>query len=107
MFFRLGVYAMIAALCGCSGMSTVVVGEVGQAVDTDQVKVFYSTQPDCDFEVVAWIQLPGEYITHESVVRLMQFKAANLGASAIQVLFIQKTGTTTYRASGRALRCLS
>lgn len=107
MFFRLGFFIVITALSACSGFSTVIVGEVTQQVDTDQVEVFYTRQPDCDFDVVAWIQLPGEYLTRESLIKLMQFKAANLGASAIQVTFIQKTGTSTYRGSGRALRCLS
>jgi uncharacterized protein YceK len=107
MFSRMVVYILVAILSGCSGISTVIVGEVGQAVDTDQVRVFYSSQPDCDFEVVAWIQIPGQYPNYESVVKMLQVKAADLGASAVQVTFTQRTGTTTYRGSGRALRCIT
>jgi len=107
MMIRFGFVLLLAVLSGCAGISTVIIGEVTQEVDAGQLDVFYSSQPSCDYDVVAWIQLPGEYFSQESLIRAMRFKSANLGATAVQVIFVQKSGSSTYRGTARALRCIT
>ena len=107
MILRISLVMWIAFLSGCVGGSTIIVGNVSDPVVAEEVELFYSSSPPCDFDVVAWMQFPGEYMSQETLINAMRYRAATLGASALQVTYVQKSGSTTYRGSARALRCQS
>lgn len=105
MVIRAVLLLFLTLLCACAGISTVTVGAVSEPIEAPQVQLFYSERPQCDFETVAWIFVPGEYLSQESVIRSMRYKAAQLGAPAVQVISLQKSGASNYRGTARALRC--
>lgn len=95
---------MMTVVSSCVGSSTLIVGDVTEPVQADQVEILYS-DPDCDFDVVAWIQIPGEYFSAESLIYAMRKEAAKLGATLLQINSVQMSGSTTYRGAARALSC--
>ena len=90
---------------GCIGSSVIVEGRVGKPLAPDSVRLFYATRPDCDFEVIAVIEIPGNYFTPASLIDAFRRRAAQIGANAVQVHYLQKTGTSEYLGQARALRC--
>ena len=99
------IFSLALWLTGCVNSSTVVTGTVADAIDFNQVEVFQNISPDCDFDVIALITIPGEYYSRASLIDGFRQKAAAVGAPVIQVTYIQQTGTTGFFGSARALRC--
>ncbi len=97
----------LLGLSACASSSTVITGVVTEAIDVSKVGIFYQTPPACEFDVVALIDIPGEYLSRASLLDAFRHKAASVGATAVQVIDLQQTGTVGYRGSARALRCTS
>ncbi len=89
----------------CTHISTTVVGNVAEAVDVNEVKVFYNRLPDCEFEVIAHIEIPGEYFSREKLLDAFKKAAAEIGANGIHITHLQKEMTSEYYGTGRAIRC--
>jgi len=92
------------AMSGCASQSTVVTGTVAEAVDVADVRILYR-RPDCEFEEVAWIGIPGDYFSKPRLIDAMREQAAALGAEMIQIIDLQTVGSSEYRGTARALRC--
>jgi len=97
--------SFVMLLVSCVNTSTVVTGSVSDAIDFNQVEVLYDTSPDCEFDVVAWIKIPGEYFSRASLIDGFRQKAAAVGAPFVQITYLQQTGATEFFGSARALRC--
>ena len=96
---------ILMLLAACSGTSITITGETGAAVDPDQVAVYYSKLPDCEFEEIAIVQIPGEYFTRAKLIEAFRYRAASIGANAVQVLYVQRIGASEYLGQARALQC--
>ena len=105
MTIRLFVLISILVLMACSNSSTIITGQISEAVETTDVKVYYSDQPGCEFDVVAHLEISGDYYDKGKLIKAFQKEAAELGASAVQVLHVQKLGATEYMGSARAIYC--
>ena len=92
-------------LTACANDVTIVTGKVQDAIAMDEVELLFGKNPACDFEEVAWMQFPGNYFNQESIINSFRHEAAELGASAVQIIDLQKMDTSEYRGSARALRC--
>lgn len=92
-------------LSACVGTSIIVEGRTGKPVAPEQVQLFYSVLPDCDYEVIALIEIPGNHFSVASLTDGFRKRAARLGANAVQVNYLKKTGTSEYLGQARALRC--
>jgi hypothetical protein len=95
--FMLGLTACIS--------NTVITGEATEEVEVSKVKVLYASLPECDFDVIAQIEIPGNYYSRASLVNALREEAAEIGASAVQITYIQQIGASEYLGSARALRC--
>jgi hypothetical protein len=97
----------ILLLTGCSYSDVVITGPVTDEIDHENVIVYYDIPPQCDIETVAYIRVPGDFLSRESLVSEFKNKASQLGATAVQVIDIQKSGASNYFGSARAIRCAS
>ena len=75
-------------------------------LDGDGPRVFLNRVPDCEFRVIAHIQADGGYATRARLVKVLRQKAAEMGANALQVTYVQKIGASEYLGSARAIECL-
>ncbi len=92
-------------LLGCSITDVVIVGPVSDETEVDEVAVYYGQLPECEISTIAHIRAPGEFLTRHGLISAFKQKAAELGATAVQVIDIQKSGSTNYFGSARAIRC--
>lgn len=100
------VFAMVFLLItGCTGSSVLISGRVSEAVEPNDVELFYSRRPNCEFDEIAVIQIPGGYFNPANLVKALRARAANLGANAVHILFVQRVGASEYFGQARALRC--
>lgn len=102
-FFLLS--SLVLWLSACTSSTVVVTGAVSDAIEVNQVEVLYDTLPDCEFDVIALIKIPGEYYSRASLIEGFRQKAASVGAPLVQVTYLQQVGSTEYFGSARALRC--
>lgn len=105
MKFRLLLASLIFLGVGCANKSIIISGTVREAVEADSVQLFLGRKPDCEFEVVAFMQFPGDYFSQSSLIEAFRIQAAELGANALEITDIQKLGATEYMGSARAIRC--
>ncbi len=96
---------LVINLFACTNNSTNITGTVSEAINFEDVEVFYNNSPDCEFEVVAHIKIPGEYFSRSSLIDGFRQRAAAVGAPMVQITFLQRTGTSEFFGSARALRC--
>ena len=97
---------LLFLLYGCVEPS-LIVGQPGPAVADNEIKVYYSKRPRCDFETIAHIRVTGGYFTLESMFGEMRHEAALLGADGLYVLETRQLGTREYLGTAKAIRCLS
>lgn len=105
MFIRILMFFVVTNIYACTNSSTVILGEVGHAITSSEVAVLYDTNPNCEFVVVALMQIPGDHYSRGAIIEKFRRKAARLGVSTIQITHLQKIGSTEYLGSARALRC--
>lgn len=93
------------ALSGCVE-STLVVGQPGSAVKSEEVVVYYIDRPSCNFETIAHINVSGGYYSLDSIVEGMRQQAASVGANGLYVLQTQQLTIKEYLGTAKAIRCL-
>jgi hypothetical protein len=99
------IFVLVLIQTACVNSSTVISGEVSEAIEFDKVELFYNSPPDCEFDVVAHMNIPGAYFSRASLIEAFRHKAAAVGANAVQILDIQQVGVNAMMGSARALRC--
>jgi len=97
---------VLMCLMGCSS-SSITLGESLEPIEVEKVRVYLDEKPQCDFEVVAWLNIPGDYYNRGRLIDAFRQKAAQLGAEGLQITYLQKIGSTEYHGSARAIRCLN
>ncbi len=98
---------LIFLLEGCSYADVVITGPVSDEIDSAKVTVYYDKLPQCDITTVAYIRVPGDFLNRQSLINAFKQKASQLGATAVQVIDIQKTGASSFNGSARAIQCAS
>ena len=98
--------ASLILLYGCVEPS-LVVGQPGPAIASEEVDVYYARRPRCDFETIAHIRVTGGYFSLESMFRNMRRKAAEVGASGLYVQETRQLETREFLGTAKAIRCLS
>jgi hypothetical protein len=93
------------ALSGCSYTDVVITGPLTDPVQVDDVVVYYDQVPRCDYTVIAYITVPGDFLSRERLIKAFRNKAAAFGASGVQITQVQKTGASSFHGSARAIRC--
>jgi len=105
MLQKMMISALILWLSGCANSSTVITGTVSDAIDFKEVVVFYNITPDCEFDVIAHIKISGEYYSKNALIDGFRQRAAQTGAPAVQVIFLQQQATGEFYGSARAIHC--
>lgn len=102
---RFLLFCTVLLVAACANNSIIISGVVKEAVDVDSVQLFLGRKPDCDFDVVALMQFPGDFFSQSTLIEAFRAEAAALGANAVEITDIQKLGSTEYMGSARAIRC--
>ena len=101
-------FLLLSAFCLCACVEpSLVVGQPGPALASEEVEIYYVERPRCNFETVAHIRVSGGYFTLESMFRNMRRKAAELGAGGLYVLETRMLETREFIGTAKAIRCLS
>ncbi len=98
-------YLLVIALTACHSQSVIISGQVYPAVERQQVTVYLGQRPTCDFAVIADIEVKGGYFKRDSLIEGMRQQAAEVGATAVEIIDVQQVGAVEYMGSARALRC--
>lgn len=99
------IVAAIFLFAGCSYTDVVITGVTADEIDDAKVTVYYDQLPQCDIHTVAYIRVPGDFLSRESLISTFRHKASQLGAAGVQILDIQKSGASSYFGSARAISC--
>ncbi|MDJ0776239.1 MAG: hypothetical protein QNJ85_00150 [Gammaproteobacteria bacterium] len=84
----------------------VVIGRPGNALDPNEVSIFYTQRPTCRFETVAELSASG-YLSLQSMFSNLRRDAAALGADGVFVVYTQQTEMKEFLGTAKAIRCLS
>ncbi len=95
----------LSLLLGCGHGNRIVLDRSNDGLPPDQVDVYLNREPACEFAVVALLQADGGYPTRARVVEVFRQQAADLGANAVQIHYLQKIGASEFMGAGRAIRC--
>lgn len=98
------IWPLLALLSGC-GLNPLIVGQPGNAVNSDEVSIAYINRPRCNFETIAWIQVDGGYYSEAALIEAMRQSAAELGADSLFVLQTRQNELKEFRATAKAVRC--
>ncbi len=105
MLHKILILASILLLSGCKNSSTIITGTVAEEIDFNDVDVLYNKKPDCEFDVIAHIKIPGEYYSSDALIDGFRQRAAVIGAPAVQITYLQHQATGEFYGSARAIRC--
>jgi len=92
-------------LSGCAEPS-LVVGQPGPSLSSEEVSIYYIERPRCNFQTIAHIKATGGYFSLDAMLRNMRREAAQVGASGLYVLHSQQLNTKEFLGTAKAIRCL-
>ncbi len=90
---------------GCAEPA-LVVGQPATIIDSEDVVIYYTERPNCNFETIAHIRVTGGYYSLESMFAKMRRQAAMVGANGLYVLHTQQLDIKEYLGTAKAIRCL-
>ena len=104
-------YSAVKMLLGASLLSgclqpALVVGPKRAPLASEDVVIYYIERPRCSFETIAHIRAEGGFYSLEGMMTSMRRQAAEIGASGLYVLQMQRSDLKGYRGSAKAIRCL-
>ncbi len=102
----IAILLQLLLLASCSQQGVILQADPGSAVAEEQVKVLLNERPACNYEVVAWLEIPGTFYDRSRLIGVFRSKAANLGADFVEITSLQKIGAIEYKGTARALRCV-
>ena len=76
------------------------------AVDIDNVELYYTRYPSCDYERVGFIESTGAYMTKGDTFDFLMQEAAKMGADGVIVDYLHRSEIKYYSVVGEAIRCL-
>lgn len=103
LFFNLLIFMLLA--CAEQPREIFVTGEVRPEIKPEQVRLYYTDRPSCNFDTVGYINETLAYSRHEILYRFKQH-AALVGAQAVIVISIQNLDGLEYLGTAKAIRCV-
>lgn len=95
-----------ALVMGCAS-PIVLVGEQREAIDIEQVGIFYAQRPACEFETIGYLRIEGGYYSLAGLLGRMRQQAADIGAEGVYVLETRRLDVSEYIGTAKAIRCLT
>ncbi len=101
------VLVLIVLLQACAEQprAILVTGEVLPEIKPNQVRLYYTDWPSCNFDTVGYINEDLAFSRHELMHRF-KLHAAHVGAPAVMVISIQNLDGMEYLGTAKAIRCL-
>ena len=90
---------------GCAEPA-LVIGQPAAIIDSEDVVIYYTERPQCNFETIAYLRVTGGYFSLDSMFRKMRRQAAKVGANGLYVLHTQQLDVKEYLGTAKAIRCL-
>ena len=90
----------------CASHSVIISGPLYPPLQRSDVVVYLGQAPGCEFEVIAHLEVQGGYLKRDSLITGFRQQAADLGANVVEIIDIQRIGSSEYMGSARALRCI-
>lgn len=106
LLIRIVFISSLATLTAGCVNPVVLVGERGEAIDHESVKVFYTQRPACDFETIGYLRVEGGYYSLAALLDRMRQQAADIGAEGVYVLETRRLDIFEYIGTAKAIRCL-
>ena len=97
---------LLIALTACA-KPIVMVGIASEGIDPNDVRLYYTQGPECEFETVGYLEVNGGYYSRASLFTKMQEQAAEVGADGVYVIEAQRLDILEYIGTARAIRCLN
>ncbi len=95
---------LMSSLVGCAQLP-LIVGQPRAEIASEDVIIYYSERPRCNFETIAHIRVTGGYLSLESMLGKMRQQAAEVGASGLYVLQTQQLDVKEFLGTAKAIRC--
>jgi hypothetical protein len=97
--------SLVLLLTSCTNNSLVELGSLNDPEQKEITPIYLNRLPDCEFDVLALIQISGGYFSRSSLLQAFRQRAAQVGADALQIIYVQKLGVSEFYGNARALRC--
>ena len=97
---------LLMILTGCA-QPVLLVGPKADAIEPDEVRIYFSRIPTCDYETVAYLRINGGYYSRASLFAAMRQQAAEVGADGVYVQHIRRLEILEHIGTAHAIRCLS
>ncbi|MFT7671736.1 MAG: hypothetical protein ACI845_000138 [Gammaproteobacteria bacterium] len=95
---------VLVMLSACSKISTQIDFN-HEAVKPDSVELHYAKRPDCNYEIVGYLNTSGGYYSLDSLIDNFRRAAGSIGATGVYVTFTQRLDIGEFIASAQAIRC--
>ena len=102
---RVGLFLLPVALYSCATVDQIRYQTDLEPILADKVKVFLGSRIPCETNVVSLIRIDGEFLSRERLILTFKQKAAENGATMVQVTYMRQDYPEGYRGSARALVC--
>jgi len=96
---------LLIGLTACA-KPIVMVGIASDGIDPNEVRLYYTQRPKCEFETVGYLEVNGGYYSRTSLFAKMQEQAAEVGADGVYVLEARRLDILEYIGTAKAIRCL-
>lgn len=106
LLIRIVFISSLATLATGCVSPVIIVGEQGEAIDYESVKVFYTRRPACEFETIGYLRVGGGYYSLAALLGRMRQQAADIGAESVYVLETRRLDIFEYIGTAKAIRCL-
>lgn len=74
-------------------------------IDKDQVTLYFTDYPSCEYERVGFIESTGAYLTKEDTFDYVLEEAARMGADGVVIDYLQRSEIKYYSVVAEAIRC--
>jgi hypothetical protein len=95
---------ILVILSACSKISTQVDFN-HESVKPDNVELHYVKRPDCNYEIVGYLNTSGGYYSLDSLIANFRREAGSIGATGVYVTYTQRLDIGEFIASAQAIRC--
>ncbi len=97
----------MSVLVSACAHPVLIVGKTSESIEVENVELFYTQRPTCDFETVGYLRIEGGSYSLASLFERMQKQAAEVGAGGVYVIETRRLDIFEYIGTARAIRCLS
>jgi len=106
-YSKLIILSLVSVFVSACAHPVLIVGKTSESIEAEDVQLYYTQKPACDFETVGYLRIEGWSYSLDSLFERMQVQAAEVGANGVYVIETRRLELFEYIGTARAIRCLS